>query len=153
MKKKTVFELGVIGIASVALLFASMSLVRQAPWEKAGKPPMASGVPASVPSEGDAIKVIPMKDDTFYVRLNKVADALPLQRDPFTFSGIGTSGPRDGLELTGILWDQGKPVAVIEGQFLSVGDAIDQCKVISISESSVVLQDPRGQFELRLKQG
>lgn len=153
MKKKTMVELGVIGVLSVALVFASMSLVRQAPWEKASKSTVAPGASAPVSLEGDAIKVIPMKDDTFFVRLNSVADALPFQRDPFTFSGIGTSGARDDLDLTGILWNQGKPVAVIEGQFLGVGDAIDQCKVVSISESSVVLQDLRGQFELRLKQG
>jgi len=148
MKKKTMVELGVIGVTSVVLVFASTSLVRQSPWKKAAKP-----APAPVSLEGDTIKVIPMKDDTFFVRLNSVADALPFQRDPFTFSGIGTSGARDDLDLTGILWNQGKPVAVIEGQFLGVGDSIDQCKVISISESSVTLQDPRGQFELRLKQG
>jgi hypothetical protein len=92
-----------------------------------------------------------MKDDNFYVKFCRITDALPLERDPFSFAWNEPRTSRDGLDLTGILWDAQKPAAVINGVFYGVGDSTDQFTVSGIREDKVLLKDRKGDFELRLK--
>jgi len=100
---------------------------------------------------GLTIKLRPIKDDKFYERINQVADALPLERDPFFFAYTGPRSPRDGLDLTGILWEGEKPTAIINQTFLKTGDSMGPFSVVKILEDRVVLKDDNGEFELRLK--
>ncbi len=159
MQKKVAFQLGVIGVAALVLVLLSMPLFKKGAGD--AKRPQASQT-ASGPSlktgskspdfSGPTIKLQPIKDDKFYERLSRVAEALPIDRDPFSFAYIGPKSSRDGLELAGILWEGAKPTAIINQSFFSVGDSNDQFSVVKILEDRVVLKDKTGEFELRLKQ-
>ncbi|MFH0985186.1 MAG: hypothetical protein V1882_06575 [Candidatus Omnitrophota bacterium] len=159
MRKKTAIQLGVIVVASIAMVFLSVPL-----FKKAGnaKKPFTTSPVASEPavkkesarpgSLGQTIKLRSIKDDKFYERLSRVAEALPLDRDPFSFAYTGPKGSRDGLELVGILWEGAAPTAIINQTFLKAGDSTDQFNVVRILQDRVVLRDRTGEFELRLKQ-
>lgn len=159
MQKKVAFQLGVIVAAALALVFLSIPLFKGA--GSARKPVVSPAVPGSAPTKpglvrpdflAPTIKVRPIKDDKFYERLSRVAGALPMDRDPFSFAYTGPKSSRDGLELTGILWGGEKPTAIVNQTFLNVGDSNDQYSVIKILQDRVVLKDKTGEFELRLKQ-
>ncbi|MEI7751499.1 MAG: hypothetical protein WCJ71_05330 [Candidatus Omnitrophota bacterium] len=159
MQKKVAFQLWVIGLSALALVFLSMPLFKRDAGG-AKTPSTSSGVSESSPKsvrgkwnlQGQTIKLRPIKDDKFYERLSRVAEALPLDRDPFSFAFTGPKSSRDGLELTGILWEGEKPTAIINQSFFNVGDSTDQFSVIKILQDRVVLKDRTGEFELRLKQ-
>ena len=159
MQKKVVFQLSVIGVAAFALLLLSLPLFKKKSAEP--KPAITSPVVSasslgSVSGKpdfsGQTIKLQPIKDDKFYERLSRVAEALPIDRDPFSFANTGPKSLREGLELVGILREGTKPIAIINQSFLSVGDSNDQFSVVQILEDRVVLKDRTGEFELRLKQ-
>jgi hypothetical protein len=158
MKKKVSFQLGVIGIAALAMVFLSVPLFRK---DAGGAKKPVTSPGASAPSlkttlsrldfSGQMIKLRHIKDDKFYERLSRVAEALPLDRDPFSFAFTGPKSSRDGLELSGILWEGEKPTAIINQSFFNVGDSNDQFSVVNILKDRVVLKDKTGEFELRLK--
>lgn len=160
MQKKVAFQLGVIGIAALALVLLSMPLFKGKGAGDAKKPPASQAVPepsqkarpAKPDSSGPTIKLRPIKDDKFYERLSRVAEALPIERDPFTFSNTGPKSSREGLELDGILWDDQKPTAIINQSFFNAGDTNAQFSVIKVLRDRVVLKDSTGEFELRWKQ-
>ena len=158
MQKKTKIQLGVIMVASIALVLMIRPLIQKPGGEK-GPPPVSRTVPGPSPAvvapgpntSGQTIKLRLIKDDKFYERINRVADVLPLERDPFFFAYTGPRSPRDSLELTGILWGNEKPTAIINQAFLSAGDSTDQFSVVKILEDRVILKDRNGEFELHLK--
>jgi hypothetical protein len=158
MQKKVALQLGVIAAAVIALVFLSVPLFKKA--GNAKKPLTPPAVSDTSPQKGSVkldlpgqtIKLRYIKDDKFYERLSRVAEVLPLDRDPFSFAYAGPKGSRDGLELVGILWEDGKPTAIINRFFLKAGDSTDQFNVVRILEDRVVLRDRTGEFELRLKQ-
>jgi len=158
MQKKVAVQLGVIVIATCALVILSVPLIKKAGNPKKSqtpsvisKPSLTTGSVLSA-SSGQMIKLQQIKDDKFYERLSRVAEALPIDRDPFSFVFTGPKSSRDGLELTGILWEGEKPTAIINQAFLNVGDSNDQFSVIKILQDRVILKDRTGEFELRLKQ-
>jgi len=52
--------------------------------------------------------------------------------------------------LTGILWDEEQPVAVIDGVIAKVGDKISRGEVIKIEKEKVILDNGINQYELEL---
>jgi hypothetical protein len=158
MQKKVALQLSVIVAAAIALVFLSLPLFKKIGNAKkpltspAASEPSPNKGPVKLDPTGQTIKLRPIKDDKFYEMLSRVAEALPLDRDPFSFAYTGPKGSRDGLELVGILWEGGKPTAIINQAFLKDGDATDQFNVVRILQDRVVLRDRTGEFELRLKQ-
>ena len=158
MQKKVAFQLGVIVAAALALVLLCIPLFKGAgDARKPLTPHAASGPspktgPGRPDSPGPTIKLRQIKDDKFYERLSRVAEALPIDRDPFSFVFTGPKSSRDGLELSGILWEGEKPTAIINQTFFNAGDSTDRFSVIKILQDRVVLKDRTGEFELRLKQ-
>lgn len=158
MQKKVTFQLGVILVSALALVLLSIPLFKGT--GSARKPltprgaPQSSQKPGSTKTDlfGQTIKVQQIKDDKFFERLSRVAEALPIDHDPFSFVNMGPKSSREGLELSGVLWDSEKPTAIINQAFFKAGDVSDQFTVVKISQDRVVLKDSAGEFELRLKQ-
>ena len=73
------------------------------------------------------------------------ASELSWNRDPFTL-GRGT-GP-GGFTLSGILWDTQRPIAIINGQMLQVGEELDGYRVAEISQDRVSLTDGAHTYQL-----
>jgi hypothetical protein len=148
----------VIAVASVAFVLLGAPLLKKGrnPTKPLRPVTAVEASPVKTVSKGDllgpTIKLGSIKDDKFYERLSRVALALPLDRDPFSFAYAGPKSSREGLELVGILRQGEKPTAIINQNFLGVGDATDQFNVVSIQQDRVVLRDRTGEFELRLKQ-
>jgi hypothetical protein len=160
MQKKVAIQLGVIVVASITLVVMSVPLLkgrgprgsRKLPVPQAASELTSKAVPVKPNSQGQTIKLGRIKDDKFYERLSRVAEALPLERDPFTFAYAGPKSSRDGLELSGILWEDEKPTAIVNQTFFKAGDSTDQFSVVKILQDRVILKDRTGEFELRLKQ-
>jgi hypothetical protein len=149
----------VIVVAAIAFVFLSVPLLKKAGNAKktlrtppVASEPLAQKGAVKPDSLGPTIKLKYIKDDKFYERLSRVAEALPIDRDPFSFAYTGPKGSRDGLELVGILWESGTPTAIINQAFLKAGDSTSQFNVVKVLQDRVVLRDRTGEFELRLKQ-
>lgn len=80
-------------------------------------------------------------------RQARKTDYLSWDRNPFSLKEIC-----GGLVLNGILWDEEKPVAVINNFELSVGDKIEGNVVVEIKPQAVILNNGIENFELRLWQ-
>ena len=158
MRKKMAFQLGAIGVMAVALVILSIPLLKGGGNARKQRASHAAPAPSPTPTLGKmnflapTIKLQQIKDDKFYDRLSRVAEALPIDRDPFSFSDTGPKSSREGLDLSGILWEGEKPTAIINQAFFGVGDSNGQFSVIKILQDRVVLKDSTGEFELRLKQ-
>ena len=61
------------------------------------------------------------------------------------------SGLFAGLNLTGIIWDQRKPLAVINGKMVGVGEWIKGAEVKKIHKESVVLRKDGANFTLEFQ--
>lgn len=72
-------------------------------------------------------------------------------RDPF-FSGPAVSSPTtiSDMRLTGILWDDAAPLAMINDNPIGVGDKIGGYTVVEIHKDRVILADGTKNYELTL---
>lgn len=68
-------------------------------------------------------------------------------RDPFA-DGMRQGG--SAFSLAGILWDPNKPLAIINGQTLGVGETVDGFKVLVIAADHVTVSDGQQTIELPL---
>lgn len=68
-------------------------------------------------------------------------------RDPFTRL---ESRQATKLNLSGILWDAERPLAIINGQTLYVGEELEGYRVINISPDVVTITDNIKTYELRI---
>ena len=67
-------------------------------------------------------------------------------RDPFTHgASVGLMG---GFTLSGILWDATAPIAMVNGQMVSVGDTVEGYRVTEIRIDRVLLSDGEQTHEL-----
>jgi hypothetical protein len=60
-------------------------------------------------------------------------------RDPFAVGSVPVQATGD-LSLSGIFWDAKKPVCLIDGKMLKVGDEISGAKVLEITKDTVLLK-------------
>ena len=79
----------------------------------------------------------------------KDAAHLAWGRDPFVRDRSSKSATAT-LALTGILWDTQQPMAIINGQALSVGQELDGYRVTSISPDHVSLTDGKQNLDLTI---
>jgi hypothetical protein len=104
-------------------------------------------------------KVAPMKidipQDNEKEKVQKKRMALPWSRDPFVAQGKlkkkGPSAPTT-LHLSGIMWDEKKPAAIINDNIVSAGDEVQGKKIIKIEKDKVILQEDGQEYILRLEE-
>ena len=78
------------------------------------------------------------------------ASRLAWGRDPFTGGDAGAEV--SGFDLSGILWDATQPIAIINGQMLRIGDALEGYRVTQIAQDSVSLSDGSQTLTLTIPQ-
>lgn len=95
----------------------------------------------------------PIRQDAWlYKRLEEETKDLALQRDPFTLTRITkTKDSPSGLALTGIVWDEQAPRAIINDRIVGVADTVGSDIIIEIEPDRVILTGNSGDFELILK--
>ncbi len=87
-----------------------------------------------------------------FSKLDKESEGVNLKRDPFSMRTIAATKETSshGIRLSGILWDEDSPRAVINEEILKVGDKISGSTVTSIEKDRVVLSDAKGSFDLKI---
>lgn len=78
------------------------------------------------------------------------ASRLAWGRDPFTGGNAGAEV--SGFDLSGILWDATQPIAIINGQMLRIGDALEGYRVTQIAQDAVSLSDGSQTLTLTIPQ-
>ncbi len=80
-------------------------------------------------------------------------EELPWGRCPFSGKAYASSGkPILDLKLTGIIWDEKIPQALINNKIVKAGDILGNYVVIKIDRNSVILNNGAEEIELRLGQ-
>ncbi len=154
MEKKKLTQIGITGILIAVLLLAVNScmhrLKRAKPAAKQAAPEtkVAQNIPAAAKAPAPAAGAKPL-----YQVQEEEGRALESKRNPF--EAIITQAPKPPpsaatINLTGILWDKEKPMAIINGKIVKAGDRAAGCSVVEIKENSVVLNDGAKEFVLKL---
>ena len=87
-----------------------------------------------------------------YKRLEAETKDIELKRDPFFSSGIITSTAKaiTDVHLSGILWDENAPLAMIDDTPVGIGDKAGAYTILEIHKDRVILTDGTKDYELRL---
>lgn len=71
-------------------------------------------------------------------------------RNPFAPAAVGQA--RGEMVLSGIMWDETDPTAIINDEIVRVGDSVGGRKVVDIKQDRVIVDDGSGKVEIRLWQ-
>ena len=82
-------------------------------------------------------------------RVAKRTNYTTWSRNPFTLQKTSSKAFK-GLILDGIMWDKEKPLAIINGRIVKIGDTVSGNTVVDIKQDKVILNDGVADFELRL---
>lgn len=74
-------------------------------------------------------------------------------RDPFVLTETAGAGGGLSFKLTGVVWDEIDPIAVIDQKLYRVGETVEGYRIVKIHQSSVELESGKERFELKLFQG
>lgn len=127
----------------IVLIFALGNAFKKKP----GAPP--SKVKNVLPKALDSAAVSANRG--LYDLLELQADSLELKRDPFTAAPITSEKVLSGeLDLTGILWDKDKPLAIINGNIIKKGEHLGSKTIVEIKRDRVILSDGAALYEIKL---
>lgn len=82
-------------------------------------------------------------------RVAKRTNYASWSRNPFTLQKTSSKAFK-GLILDGIIWDKEKPMALINGEIVKIGDSVSANLVVDIKQDRVILNDGAKDFELKL---
>jgi len=109
-----------------------------------------------LPPAADLTLVLPKetkKTDSgnLYNMLEQEAKSIELKRDPFTAVPIvSEKALQSGVDLTGILWDEAKPLAIIDGHIVKKGSRVGGKTIVDIKKDQVIFSDGEVLSELKL---
>ena len=135
-------------LAALVVVLAAVYVRAFAPKRSASSAAVPStAVPASPPAEGLSGPAASAPEEVLAQREAQRLHASELNwnRDPFTRGRTGAVG---GFTLSGILWDTQRPIAIINGQMLQVGEELDGYRVADISQDHVSLTDGTHTYQL-----
>lgn len=149
MQKKDSIQLGVTAVLLVVLIFAVSNAAKKASQRKTKQ-----SAPQAVVLTGVSVdQAIKIDSRGLYNALEQQAKLIDLKRDPFTAAPITSEKAlQSGVDLTGILWDKDKPLAIIDGEIVKVGSTIAGKTIMEIKKNSVILSDGKVLTELKLQQ-
>lgn len=160
MRKKDKIEFCITAVLIIVLLFALINgtrRIRRVRTRRAltrtrstdlRKEPTAGETLTEKIAVGESQKA----DKALFKRLEDEAKKLVVRRDPFSRSTIKPiEASYSPMLLSGILWDEKNPSAIINGRIVGIGDKVDGNTVVSIKQDSVILNDGISDFILRLE--
>ena len=161
MRKKDLIEISITSVLIIVLIFAVSNGIRRVKKTKGIQKVKPSakkeGLKESTSVNQALTKKNHLKDIREYKQgifssLEKEAGKLELIRDQFSRSIIKSTEMFDArLHISGILWDEKDPRAIINGRIVGEGDKVDGNTVVSIEQELVVLNDGLSDFILRLE--
>ncbi len=141
MKNKKVIIAVVLGIGAVITVIYGLT----APTKSGGTTPPALQALSANEATSMPRRIMPSKRHA--------------ARTTFNFWGKSPFVPEETsveikakLILNGIMWDEKKPLAIIDNEVLGIGGKIDEYTVKDIKKDSVTLNDGINDLELRLAQ-
>ena len=82
--------------------------------------------------------------------LNELIKTYGWKRNPFTKGGIFTSSGNASLYLTGIMWDEKKPQAIVGDEVVKEGDMIENYRIVKINKDNVIISGDKGEKTLKI---
>ena len=149
MRKKDLIQLGVTGVLVVVLVFALGNAFKKSRlWDAKNALPKAID-----PAGFLANQAKPQPESRgLYDILEQQAKSIELKRDPFTSALIVSEKTlKSGIDLTGILWDKDKPLAIIDGDIVKKGERVGTKTIVDIKRDRVILSDGQIISEIRLE--
>jgi len=150
MRKKDLIQLGITGALVIVLIFALGNASKKVRTRN-----LKNVLPKTLDlaeTADNSVKSSPQGKD-LYAALEQQAKSLELRRDPFTAAPIlSANSLQSGVNLTGILWDKDKPLAIIDGEVVKKGERIGPKTVVEIKRDRVILSDGQVFTELKLEQ-
>ncbi len=138
MEKKDKIQLGITGVLVIVLLFFLMRA-----FEKKKRPAPVKAKEVAT-SQG-------VKDPGLYARLEQEIKKMDFKRDPFSQPSSADQGGPQALHLSGILWDETNPTAIINDEIVAVGGEINGKRVVEIKRDKVILEADGQTTELGLE--
>jgi hypothetical protein len=133
------------------LIFSFAFLVILSSCKKA--PPEAKVEPKKRASQFSLPK--PVEEEKFlYASLDKRDPFVPLvdkRGRPVEVVGGGIQFKISDLYLEGIIWDDVKPMAIINGEVVAPGDKVSGVTVVEIKKDMVILNYQDKEFELKME--
>jgi hypothetical protein len=144
MKSKEIIEVTITGALVIILLSTVANAVKKV---KHTKHPVSRITFSSAVTQ----PLSPSGGDTYKMQLEE-SEHLEFKRDPFTNAPIASKqGNSAQPSLSGILWDEAKPLAVVDGEVVKTGDIVKGKKIIAIKQDRIILFDGSGEYELKLE--
>ena len=141
MQNKKLIILAVLGVLAIFSLFYGIFTP-----SKTRRPPQVRE--SDIQSER---KVSMTEKPILAQRVTKRTNYTSWGRNPFTLQKTSSKAFKD-LILDGIMWDKEKPLAIINGEIVKIGDNISANLVVDIKQDRVILNDGTKDFELKLGQ-
>lgn len=123
-KKKIEIVVTIVAVlVFLGLLSSTLSKKKDVPKQKPAATPFSSAVKAQMTRE-------------------KLQDNLQWGRDPFVTAiyQVKTEVGTGSFMLSAVIWDENKPLAIINGEVVCVGDAVGGCRVIKINKDNAVIE-------------
>lgn len=149
MRKKDLIQLGATVVLAMVLIFILVNAS-----EKSRRRNLKNVLPKAV----DLARVLPdqvkkVESNDLYNLLEQQSRSIELKRDPFTAVAIMSEKTlQSGVDLTGILWDKDRPLAIIDGEIVKKGARVANKTIVEIRKDRVILSDGQILTELRLEQ-
>jgi hypothetical protein len=145
MRQKDLIEIGVTGVLLIVLIFVFGNTAKRLK-SRNSRPKIADLISQSPKAEEK------IDSRSLYNTLEQEAKSIELKRDPFTSTPIiNERNMQSGFALTGILWDEVKPLAIIDGEVVKKGDKVGSKVIVDIKEDRVILSDGQEFFEVKLE--
>ncbi|MFA5090843.1 MAG: hypothetical protein WC510_07485 [Candidatus Omnitrophota bacterium] len=154
--KKTVEITLTLALILILILLFINSIRRVGRTKRLRAKPRLSAVDRYIPfkksqqGKGHSLKMKGREGGTFSLLTEETKGLYPV-RDPFAQGKKGQEGASSySLALTGIIWDEENPLAIINDRIVKTGDKVSLNNVVAIKQESVVLNDGTKDFELKL---
>ncbi|OGX27841.1 MAG: hypothetical protein A2705_05085 [Omnitrophica WOR_2 bacterium RIFCSPHIGHO2_01_FULL_52_10] len=139
-----------LGITGVLIIILSVLLARAMSGKRQNQPAVVENAVSqskvTVPEGAEGIK-----EESLYAKLVNETRDLEFGRDPFSKQPVTTSGSSQELHLSGILWDDVTPTAIINDEIVAVGSRIQGGRVVDIRKDKVILEEGDYHIELILE--
>jgi hypothetical protein len=142
-KKKRDLIIAVALVSLFLLLFVKNTLGRKAPAARVAPVAEAGLSPESVQASVSSLETIRQNEKNLSAQ--EAYWDKEWSRDPFVpVGGETASATGASLVLSGVVWDEDSPIAMINEKVLKVGDVIEGYKIVKILPSSVVVETSSG---------
>ena len=141
MNKKKI-EIIITSILGIILVIGAIRLISTGKAKRTPPPAKRKTPPA--------LKVIISEK---IARIETEIEKIGWERNPFIRGRISGPSGAASLSLTGIMWDEQNPNAIIGDTVVREGDVIGKYKVIKINKDSVVISSDEGKKVLNIWEG